>query len=137
MTNPDTTADAIHVDQFVPSPPTRVWQALTTPEELAQWWVPGNIAPVVGHEFLLEMPGWGNVPCTVLEAVEPERLAFTFSDWTLTWRLIPEGTGTRLFLDHTGFDLDNPQHRFAIDQMGPGWSDHILPALAALLGSGT
>lgn len=137
MNDPTNTTDAIRVDQFVPSTPGRVWQALTTPEELSQWWVPGNIAPVVGHEFLLEMPGWGNVACTVIEAVEPERLAFTFSDWILTWRLVPEGTGTRLFLEHTGFDLDNPGHRFAFDQMGPGWRDHILPALAEHLGSNT
>ncbi len=81
------------------------------------------------------MPGWGNVPCTVLEVVEPERLSYTFGEWALTWRLVPEGTGTRLFLDHTGFDLDNPQHRFAFDQMGPGWSDHILPALSELVGA--
>ncbi|HPU38424.1 MAG TPA: SRPBCC domain-containing protein [Microthrixaceae bacterium] len=133
MTDPIDTNDAIRVDQFIPSDPARVWRALTTPDELAKWWVPGNIAPVVGHEFLLEMPGWGNVACTVLEVDEPERLAFTFADWTLTWRLVPEGNGTRLFLDHTGFDLDNPQHRFAIDQMGPGWRDHILPALAGLM----
>ena len=133
MTEP---TDAIHVDQFIPQPPSRVWRALTTPEELARWWVPGTIAPVVGHTFLLEMPGWGNVECAVVEVVEPERLVYRFGDdWTLTWRLVPEGGGTRLFLDHTGFDLDDPQHRFAIDQMGPGWRDHILPALADLVGA--
>jgi hypothetical protein len=50
---------------------------------------------------------------------------------------VPEVTGTRLFLEHTGFDLDKPGHRFAFDQMGPGWRDHILPALAEHLGSST
>jgi hypothetical protein len=48
-------------------------------------------------------------------------------------RLVAEGTGTRLFLDHSGFDLDNPQHRFAFDNMGPGWRDQVLPRLATLL----
>ncbi|HEY8543510.1 MAG TPA: SRPBCC domain-containing protein [Acidimicrobiales bacterium] len=127
-----TATDTISVDQFVAAPAARVWRALTTPEELAAWWAPGDIAPVVGHEFLLEMPGWGNVPCTVLEVVEPERLVYTFADWTLTWRLVPEGNGTRLFLDHSGFDLDDPQHRFAFDNMGPGWRDEVLPRLATL-----
>jgi uncharacterized protein YndB with AHSA1/START domain len=78
------------------------------------------------------MPGWGNVPCEVLEVVEPERLVHTFADWTLTWRLVPEGTGTRLFLEHAGFDLDRTDHRFAFDQMGPGWRDEVLPRLAAV-----
>ncbi len=30
------------------------------------------------------------------------------ADWTITWTLQPEGTGTRLFLVHEGFDPDNP-----------------------------
>lgn len=127
-------APAIHVDQFLARPPATVWRALTEPELLARWWVSGDIRPVVGHAFLLDMPGWGQVPCAVLD-VEPERrLAFTFGErWTLTWRLVPEGTGTRLFLDHTGFDLDDPMDRSALGNMGPGWRDEILPRLADAL----
>ena len=123
---------SITVDQFIAQPPDRVWASLTTPELLAAWWVPGDIRPVVGHEFLLEMPGWGAVPCVVLEVDEPTRLVYSFADWTLTWQLVAEGTGTRLLLEHAGFDLDDPQQRFAFDQMGPGWRDEILPRLAAL-----
>lgn len=128
-----TTTTRINVDQFIARPPRRVWQALTDPALLVSWWAPGDIAPVVGHRFTLEMPGWGNVACEVLEVVEPERLVYTFADWTLTWRLVAEGTGTRLLLEHSGFDLDNPQHRFAFDNMGPGWRDVVLPRLAALV----
>lgn len=80
-----TTTETITVDKFIPRPPELVWLALTTPEQLAKWWVPGDIAPVVGHRFLLEMPGWGNVPCEILEVVDRERLVYTFADWTLTW----------------------------------------------------
>ena len=82
---------------------------------------------------MLEMPGWGNVPCEVLDAVEPVRLVHTFADWAPTWRLVAEGDGTRLFLDHSGFHLDQPDHRFALDAMGPGWRDEVLPQLVALL----
>ncbi len=130
-----TATETISVDQFLARPPERVWAALTTPDQLARWWVPGDIAPIVGHEFLLTMPGWGDVACRVLEVVEPERLVYTFADWTLTWRLVPEGTGTRLFLDQSGFDLTNPQHRTAYDHMPPGWRDDILPRLTTLLAS--
>lgn len=125
---------AIHVDQFLSRPPAIVWRALTDPDLLARWWAPGDIRPVAGHEFVLDMQGWGNVACTVLE-VEPERrLAVRFGErWTITWRLEAEGDGTRLFLEHAGFDLDDPQDRFALDRMGPGWRDDVLPRLARLI----
>jgi uncharacterized protein YndB with AHSA1/START domain len=123
---------AVTIDQFIAAPPAIVWVAITTPDGLARWWVPGNIEATVGHEFLLEMPGWGNAACKVLE-VEPERLlVYSFTDWTLRWTLVPEGRGTRLILEHCGFDLDNPQHRFAFDNMGPGWRDDVLPRLASV-----
>jgi uncharacterized protein YndB with AHSA1/START domain len=123
----------ISVDLFLPHPPDRVWRALTTPDELARWWVPGDISTTVGDRFLLEMPGWGNIACEVLEVAEHERLVYSFGDWILTWRLSPEGTGTRLFLDHSGFDPDRPDHAFAYDAMGPGWRDEVLPRLARAL----
>jgi hypothetical protein len=34
-----------------------------------------------------------------------------------------------LFLEHSGFDLGNPQHRNAFERMGPGWRDDVLPRL--------
>ncbi|HEY8525527.1 MAG TPA: SRPBCC domain-containing protein [Acidimicrobiales bacterium] len=127
-----TGTETLHVDQFLPHPPAKVWRALTEPELLARWWAAGDIAPAVGHRFELDMGPWGKQPCEVL-AVEPERLiAYTFGTdgWTLTWRLEPEGTGTRLFLEHAGFDLDQPMHRNVFDTMGPGWRDEVLPELA-------
>ncbi len=133
MTDPAATR-SISVDQYLPKPPGDAWRALTEPDLLARWWAPGDIAPVVGHRFHMDMPGWGQVPCEVLE-VEPEaRLVVTFNEvWTLTWTLVAEGRGTRLLLEHAGFDLDDPQGRFAYEHMGPGWRDEVLPRLAALL----
>jgi uncharacterized protein YndB with AHSA1/START domain len=125
---------AIEVDQFVAHPPATVWRAITEPELLARWWAAGDVAPVVGHEFLLDMGDWGNVACTVLEVEPEQRFVFTFGDdWTLTWRLVPEGSGTRLLLTHDGFDLDVGGHRFAFDAMGPGWRDDVLPRIAPAL----
>jgi uncharacterized protein YndB with AHSA1/START domain len=121
------------LDQFIAAPPEKVWRGLTEPELLARWWAPGDIAPVVGHEFHLEMPGWGSVPCKVLVAEPPERFVYTFADWTLTWRLVAEGNGTRVLLDHSGFDLDDKRARHAFERMGPGWRDEVLPRLAVLI----
>ncbi|HLI00391.1 MAG TPA: SRPBCC domain-containing protein [Acidimicrobiales bacterium] len=122
MTKP---VNVIRCDQFVPRPPAEVWRALTQPDLLARWWAPGAIRPVVGHRFTLDMGPWGQQPCEVI-AVEPGRLlAYTFADGTLdttiTWRVEPEGTGTRLFLEHKGFDMDSPAGRQAHEGMGAGW----------------
>lgn len=131
MTAPST--DTITVDQFVAAPPSRVWQTLTDPELHARWWAPGDIAAVVGHRFHLQMPVYGSISCEVLEVVPEEKFVYTFNkSWTLTWRLIPEGTGTRLLLEHSGFDFDNPRDREAFERMGPGWRDIVVPRLATV-----
>lgn len=128
--------ETLSYDQFIDAPPAVVWEAISTPAGIATWWAPGDIAPRVGHEFHLEMPGWGNVRCEVLEVEAGSRLVYTFADWTLAWRVEGEGAGTRLFLEHSGFDLDNPQHRFAFDNMGPGWRDEVLPQLTRIAEAG-
>lgn len=134
MTTPESTATrSISVDRFIPASPERVWASITQPEHLAKWWAPGNIEPTVGHQFILEMPGWGNVACEVLEVHEHDLFIYTFADWTLTWRVIAEGHGTRLLLEHSGFDLERPDHKFAFDNMGPGWRDEVLPRLSQVI----
>ncbi|MDD4868536.1 MAG: SRPBCC domain-containing protein [Mycobacterium sp.] len=121
----------ITVDQYIDAPPMKVWRALTNPELHEKWWAPGDIAEHVGHEFHLQMPGYGSIPCKVVESEPHERFVYTFNDvWTLTWRLLAEGHGTRLLLEHSGFDLDHKRDHDACERMGPGWRDTVLPRLA-------
>lgn len=54
-------------------------------------------------------------------------------DTTVTWRLVPEGTGTRLYVEHAGFDLDDPGQRFAFDGMSGGWSGKVSASLQTVL----
>ncbi len=116
----------IKLEQYINHPPRKVWQALTDPALHAKWWAAGDVRPVVGHRFELDMgPQFGKQPCEVL-AVESERLlSYSFAPGTLnttiTWRLQPEGKGTRLFLEHKGFDLDSPLGKAAFAGMGGGW----------------
>ena len=120
----------ITVDQFVAAPPEKVWRLLTEPELMRLWWAEGQVAAVVGHQFVLDMPGYGKQPCKVLEVDPPHRFVYTFTPaWTLSWRLAAEGTGTRVFLEHSGFDLDDVGMAEAFDRMGPGWRDVVLPRL--------
>lgn len=91
----------------------------------------------VGHRFTLDMGPFGQQPCEVLE-VDPERLLrYRFAAGTLdtliTWRLAPEGQGTRLTLTHEGFNLDSPMGRAAFEGMRNGWPA-VLGRLATLLG---
>jgi hypothetical protein len=70
--------------------------------------------------------------------VEPERLLRI--SWaggalrtTVTWRLVAEGRGTRLFLDHEGFDPNDPAQVNALRVLGGGWRTHLMRRLEAVL----
>jgi len=122
----------IECDQFIARQPAAVWRALTEPDLLASWWAPGDIKPIVGHRFTMDMGEWGQQPCEVLE-VEPERLlSYTFAEGvlntTITWRLEQEGNGTRLFLVHDGFEPGSQ----ALEGMGNGWPG-LLAHLAVVI----
>lgn len=114
-------SSSIECDEFIARPPAAVWRALTEPELMGRWWVRGDIKPVVGHRFTLDMGPWGVQWCEVLQ-VEPEKLlAYSFAegglDTTITWRLEPEGEGTRVFLVHSGFEPDS----IPLRGMSNGW----------------
>lgn len=70
------------------------------------------------------------IPCRVIAVEEGRKLAYAFGDFELHWEIVPRGKETILRLEHRGFNLENPQHRFAFENMGPGWRDVVLPRLA-------
>ncbi len=85
----------------------------------------------------------GHVKAEVL-AFEPERMlrvrwrdvaaaSPSGAEWTITWTLHPEGTGTRLFLQHEGFDPNNPLQQQARQVMAGGWRTRTARRIALLL----
>ncbi|MFF8648377.1 SRPBCC domain-containing protein [Streptomyces griseoluteus] len=128
--------NTITCEKFLPHPPAAVWKALTDPDLHARWWAAGDIKPVAGHRFTLDMGTFGSQPCEVTEVDAQRLLAYRFAegslDTTITWTLHPEGEGTRLVLTHAGFDLDSPIGRQAYDGMGKGWP-HVLNRLDSTL----
>ncbi|MNL12455.1 hypothetical protein D3C87_1333220 [compost metagenome] len=126
----------IRLDHVYPHPPAALWKALTTPELHAKWWAAGDVRPVVGHRFELDMGAWGKQPCEVLEVIPEQRLQYRFAagmlDTIITWQLAPEGSGTRLTLIHEGFNLDSPMGRTAFEGMQPGWPK-VLARLETIL----
>ncbi|HMJ75115.1 MAG TPA: SRPBCC domain-containing protein [Iamia sp.] len=133
----DTETLTIEVDQFLAHPPARVWRALVEPDLQARWMSMGpDFEPMVGHRFAIDMGEWGTTQCEVLEVVEAERLVISWANdplaTTVTWRLVPEGTGTRLFLEHAGF---TPDQRGAVEGMGAGWGSAVRERLPEVLAS--
>ncbi len=134
---------SIVTDSFLPHPPAKVWNALTDPVLLAEWLMPNDFVPLVGHRFTFEtepVPAHGFdgvIQCEVLE-LDPEselRIAWHGGSLvsTVTWRLEREGTGTRLFLTHDGFDDSDPGQVLTKQILGGGWNGKIRSRLEQLL----
>jgi uncharacterized protein YndB with AHSA1/START domain len=133
----------IHVDQYLAHPPDRVWHALVDPELLSAWFMPTDFAPVVGHHFTfrtspIEATDFsGLIACEVLDVQPEQLLRYSWTDparpggleSTVTWTLHPEGHGTRLFLEHRGFDPDDPAQQLSRKIMSGGWRSHVLRRL--------
>lgn len=102
-----------------PHPPEVVWDYLTKSELLAQWLVPNDFKPIIGHEFQfgakpkLKIGFDGRIYCKVLEIVPYKKLAYSWKggmskenpslDSIVTWTLSSSEKGTVLSLEHSGF----------------------------------
>lgn len=103
--------------------PGEVWEYLTQSELIALWLMPNNFKLELGHEFTLHtkaMPDLeldGIFHCKVL-GIEPlKKLSYSWKggpgngvftlDTICEWILEPHGTGTKLYLRHSGFGKNN------------------------------
>ena len=112
------TTASISYELYFPHTPERVWRALTNRAEIAKWLMPNDFEPRLGHRFTLQtapMPALnfdGICHCEVTAFEPPRLLAYTWVggslDTLVTFALEPEGDGTRLRFEHSGFDLDDP-----------------------------
>jgi len=103
----------LRFEAVYPYPPERVWRALTDRGELGQWLMRNNFDPNLGHQFQFHdkpRPGFsGAVNCEVIEVETQRRLAYKWISEGLNtivrFSLEPApGGGTRLILEHSGFD---------------------------------
>ena len=124
-----------------------VWQALTDSAALAEWLMPNDFEPRVGHRFTFRtqpnpQAGFdGIVHCEVLECVPPSRLAYSWAggglDTRVSYRLEPDGDGTRVFFEQSGFDLSQPWGDASFRGAEAGWDRmherlaHVIAGLAA------
>ncbi len=135
---------AIVVEEVLPHSPEKVWRMLTQSELMAQWLMPNDFRPVVGHTFNFRtqpVGDWdGVVRCEVLEIRPLQSLKYSWVGGsessklisTVSWTLTSVDTGTRVRMAHEGF---GPSNRNAYDQMSQGWG-RILGRIGQLIAEG-
>jgi uncharacterized protein YndB with AHSA1/START domain len=137
---------AIRREVVIPQPRERVWRAITDRASLAEWMYPNDFEPRVGHCFTFRVPpnpqvGFAGlvVGCEVLECEPPARLVFSWAagglaDSRVSFRLEPDGDGTRLLFEHSGFDVSQPWGEQALRGAEYGWAK-MLKQLTAVVAS--
>jgi uncharacterized protein YndB with AHSA1/START domain len=131
----------------IPQPRERVWRALTDSATLAEWMFPNDFEPRVGHRFTFRVPGNPQanfdglvVRCEVLECEPPDRLVFSWSaggpveNTKVSFRLEPDGEGTRILFEHSGFDVTQPFGEQAFKGAEFGWAKMFKQLAAAVAG---
>jgi uncharacterized protein YndB with AHSA1/START domain len=102
-------ADGYHLrfERHLRHPVEKVWAALTSPAQLAQWLAPGEIELTLGGRVYLAFTDGDSVIDGQVTAIEPPRLLeFTWTDkgddlGFVRWELLADDGGARLVLTHT------------------------------------
>ena len=91
-------------------PPERVWDALTKPDQVAEWapYTADRDLGRTGDATLTMIDGdvAQELSAHVTRAERPHLLEYSWGEDLLRWELAPEGAGTRLTLRHTLADRD-------------------------------
>ena len=127
------------VEREIAFPPEKVWRALTQPLLIEEWLMKNDFEPVVGHNFNLSGEWGGVLDCEVLAVEQDRTLAYTWNfkhedaaydlRSVVTFTLAPTNAGTRLRMEQTGFQPDQPRYYHGARA---GWP-RFLAALEQLL----
>jgi uncharacterized protein YndB with AHSA1/START domain len=133
-------AQSVLVERTLPHAPEKVWRALTETALIADWLMPSDFRPVVGHKFSFRTEpahGWSGVVESEVLAVEPaRRLVYRWAsdgglDTVVAWTLEPAAGGTRLKMEQSGFRPQDERNRQGAEF---GWTRNI-EALERVLGA--
>jgi len=115
---------------FIKASPQRVFQALTTKEDLERWFlVKAEVDVRPGGAIRFEWgPGMVEVG-KILVCEPPHRLSYSWEGFaagptTVTFELTGENDGTRLRLTHTGIGKGEDWDRY-YTSVKSGWSAHL------------
>jgi uncharacterized protein YndB with AHSA1/START domain len=132
------TADPVTATVFIDAPPERVWAYFTQPEALVRWMGEyAELEPEPGGRFSVDVQG---VPVRgrFLRLDPPRLLLFSWGcagsgqlppgATTVEVRLTPDGTGTRVDLEHRDLPAaEQPGH-------ASGWAHYLARLRAATTG---
>jgi uncharacterized protein YndB with AHSA1/START domain len=98
---------------FFKQSPEEVWEYLTKPELIEQWFTKTDFQPIPGHKFRFTDKSGKVVTCEVLEINPFTKLSYSWQfasardqkifDSQVMWTLVPKKNGTELQLLHSGF----------------------------------
>jgi uncharacterized protein YndB with AHSA1/START domain len=112
-------SETVRIERNLPHAPEKVWRALTETALIADWLMPNDFRPVVGHRFSFRTEpahGWsGVVESQVLEVEPPRRLVYSWASdgglaTVVAWTLEPAAGGTRLLMEQSGFGADQQRN---------------------------
>jgi len=122
---------------FYQHSPSEVWEYLTNSELMAQWLMPNNFLPKLGHDFTFNIkpiPSFdfdGIIYCKVLELSPYKKLAYSWKggpgdgstnlDSVVTWTLHEKDNGTELLVEHSGL-MENIN---IYNAMNEGWISNM------------
>lgn len=142
--------NTIRKEVLFPQAREQVWEAIANSSALADWMYPNDFEPRVGHHFTFRVPpnpkvGFDGlvVRCEVLECEPPRRLVFSWSvsgpvaNTRVSFQLEPDGDGTRLAFEHSGFDLSQPFGDQAFKGADFGWAKMLQQLSVVLAGPAT
>jgi len=143
--------DAIRLERLLDAPAETVWRYLTEAQLRSQWFMGGADATAGGEFALLndhDNLSDDDVPYPesyapykgktwderVVRFERPRLLETTFQggkNGTVTYELLPEGSGTRLVLTHRGITSGT-----GLQDFGGGWNSHMTVLQERLAGRG-
>lgn len=110
----------------------KVWEYVATAEGIGTWFMPNDMQPIEGKEFILQAGPWGNSACKVTEVNPPNRLSFEWGrEWLITFELKEVDGQTELTLIHAGWNDENQtefgeSHVEVRSRMSGGWDGLVL-----------
>jgi uncharacterized protein YndB with AHSA1/START domain len=110
---------------WIAAPRERVWQAVTDPTQIAQWFAPGTSFSQNGDTISVRI-GETDMDVAIIVRVDPPRQITTRNlpdrSITTTYTLEEENGGTRFTVTETGFEsLPEDARKERLDQNGKGW----------------
>lgn len=98
----------IYHEVKIKASPAAVYDAITAPEKIAQWWLPADVDQIkVGETLRLGKNGFQEFLLTALEPSERVKWAATehgIADWIGTeveFRIVPQGDKTMVLFRHS------------------------------------